>query len=447
MLPKMEKGEQMSDENLKIAVICVGDELLKGFTVNTNLSDMGKTLLHNGFIIDTATVIPDDKKIIQTHLYSLLKNGVDIIIFSGGLGPTVDDLTKPAIAEALELKLIINEDVAKHLKEYWKKRNKKMPEKVMNQALIPSGADYFLNTAGTAPGLLIKPELIKSDLKISTKKRVPAIILLPGPPSELNPMFIKDVIPFLKSLSGFQKVYTKTIFVTGLPESNIEEKTLPLLNNSDFSIAYCASPAAVKVYLSGNNKKLLIKKTAEIRKALGKYALPEKITNSVHYLVNFCKKNNLTLSVAESCTGGLIAATITEIPGASEIFKGGIVSYSNEWKQKILDVPYMTIEKFGAVSKECAEKMVVNLCNKYNTDIGISVTGIAGPTGGSPEKPIGLVYIGIYYKQPEKKSIKEKNINSTLHTTTHKFNFKGNREQVRQRTLYAACNLIRQFIK
>ena len=435
-------------ERLKIAVVCIGDELLKGFTVNTNLTDMGKTLLQYGYVINNAVVIPDIKEVIEENMRTLLKGGMDVIIFSGGLGPTVDDLTKPAIAEACGLKLVRNNKIAEDLESYWKHRGKKMPDTVMNQALVPEGADYFLNTVGTAPGLLIKPDLAKLELNISTKKRSsvpPAVILLPGPPSELNPMFIKDVIPYIQSLSGYSRTYTNTIFVTGIPESVVEEKTLPLIRNSDFSIAYCASPEAVKVYISGNDKTQLASKTQELRNILREYALPDQIRNSVHALIDLCKKNRLTISVAESCTGGLIAAAITDIPGASEVFKGSIVSYSNEWKEKLLGVSEQTLEEFGAVSRECAEEMVVNLCNKYKTDVGISVTGIAGPGGGSPAKPIGLVYIGIQYPQlKEAINNQEKSVNKT---DVREFNFNGNRSRIRQRTLYTACSLLRTELK
>jgi nicotinamide-nucleotide amidase len=445
-------------ERLKIAVVCIGDELLKGFTVNTNLSDMGATLLKNGFTIDNAIVIPDKKDVIQKTLHSLLKSGIDVVIFSGGLGPTVDDLTKPAVAEACGVKLIMNNKIASEIKSYWNRRDKRMPPSVINQALIPEGADYFINTVGTAPGLLIKPDPEKLKLNIPVQKTaslLPALILLPGPPSELNPMFIKDVIPYLKSLSGFLKVYCSTIFVTDLPESNIEEKTLPLIKKSGCSIAYCASPEAVKVYISGDNKEKLAEKTEEIRNALGDHALPEEVTDSVRYIVNYCKKNRLTISLAESCTGGLIAAAVTDIPGASAIFKGCVVSYSNEWKHQLLGVSEETLENFGAVSSECAEEMVVNLCDKYKTDIGISVTGIAGPGGGTSEKPAGLVYIGIKYRVRSKKqnenspSASKKISTRNLHKTgiiVKKFNFSGDRNRVRQRTLYTACNLLRTLL-
>ena len=409
-------------KRLKIAVVCIGDELLKGFTVNTNLTDIGSELLQHGLTIDSASVIPDNTDMIKKNVTSMLGSGMDIIILTGGLGPTVDDLTKAAVADLFNLKLVMSETVVEHLKSYWKNRKRRMPDKVMNQALIPEGAEIFPNNAGTAPGLLIQTS--------NPPPRLPAVILLPGPPSELNPMFKDYVIPYLTKLQGFKQLFTNTIHTTGLPESIIEEKTLPLIQGSDCSVAYCASPASVKVYISGTDQDTLTIKTDELRKILGKFALPNEIKNPIELVIDYCKKNHLTLSVAESCTGGLIGAAITDIPGASQVFKGGIISYSNEWKNKILRVSQETLDNFGAVSSKCAEEMVTNLCNYYNTDLGIAVTGIAGPAGGTPEKPVGLVYISVKFKAK---------------TLTKEFHFPGNRSRIRQRTLYTAATLLREL--
>ena len=405
---------------LRIAVICIGDELLKGFTVNTNLTDIGTELVQNGMFIESASVIPDNTEMIKQNISSMLQSGMDIIILTGGLGPTVDDLTKAAVSDFFNQKLVVSNEVTEHLQKYWKNRKREMPQKVMNQALVPEGAQIFPNNNGTAPGLLIQ----------RATPRLPAVILLPGPPSELNPMLKDYVIPYLKGLEGFQKLFTTTVHTSGLPESIIEEKTLQLITSSDCTAAYCASPAGVKIYISGADKKRLDNLTAKVRKRLGISALPHNKTTPVEMLIDYCRKNNLTISSAESCTGGLISAAITDIPGASQVFKGSIVSYSNEWKNKILRVSQETLDKFGAVSSQCAEEMVTNLCKYYNTDLGIAVTGIAGPSGGTLEKPVGLVYIAVKFKSD---------------TVTKKLYFSGNRNRIRQRTLYTAANLLREL--
>ncbi len=419
-------------KKIKIAAICIGDELLKGFTVNTNLSDIGSALLKSGFVVDRAVVIPDTKEAICNSMHDLIGAGMDLIIMTGGLGPTVDDLTKSTVAEACGLDLIVNNEVAESLKVYWSRRNKEMPESVMSQALVPEGSLFFPNEVGTAPGLLINLSETQPENSPNGHPGLPAIILLPGPPSEMNPMLGKYVIPYIKSLPDFEKLYTNTIHVAGLPESHVENKTLPLVKSLELSVAYCASPEAVKVYLSGNNIEKLNAGTEKLREVLREYALPEGSTTAVDEIVNYCIKNSLTLSVAESCTGGLIAAAVTDIPGTSQIFKGGIVSYSNEWKHELLGVSSATLEKYGAVSYECAMEMVSNLCEKYNSDMGISVTGIAGPGGGTPEKQVGLVYIGVKFREK---------------TVVKKFEFPGNRKRVRKRTVYAACNLLCNLFK
>ena len=408
---------------LRIAVICIGDELLKGFTVNTNLTDIGTELIQNGLLIESASVIPDNTEMIKQNISSMLNSGMDIIILTGGLGPTVDDLTKAAVADLFKLQLVMNDEVIEQLKKYWKNRNRVMPNKVMNQALVPEGAKIFPNNNGTAPGLLIQ--------RTTPPPCLPAVILLPGPPSELNPMFKDYVVPYLNSLKGFEKLFTNTVHTSGVPESIIEKKTLKLITSSNCSAAYCASPAGVKIYISGTDRNKLDDLTDKIREELGISALPPGITTPVEMLIDYCKQNNLTVSAAESCTGGLIGAAITDIPGASQVFKGSIVSYSNEWKNKILRISQETLEHFGAVSSQCAEEMVTNLCKHYNTELGIAVTGIAGPTGGTAEKPVGLVYIAVKYKSEK---------------VVKKFHFSGNRDRIRQRTLYTAANLLRELV-
>ncbi len=417
-------------KSIKIAAVCIGDELLKGFTVNTNLSDIGSNLLASGFSLEKAIVIPDTKALIQDVMEDLLRGGMDIVIFTGGLGPTVDDLTKPAVAEALGLKLLLNDVVAEHLRLYWSRRDRQMSESVMSQAFVPEGAECFPNEVGTAPGLLINISGTCRGISKDSDVSLPCVILLPGPPGEMKPMLRKYVIPYLESITGFDKIYTDTLHVAGLPESRVEQMTLPLIEESGMNIAYCASPEAVKVYISGNNRENLNRKVIQLREKLTSYVLPEGTVSSVDDMMKFCLDKNISLAVAESCTGGLIASAITDISGASRIFKGGIVSYSNEWKHELLGVAPETLEKYGAVSYECASEMVINLCGKYETDAGISVTGIAGPGGGTVEKPVGLVFIGAKFRDM---------------IVVKEFNFPGNRERVRQQTLYTACNLLRSL--
>jgi len=410
---------------LKISLICIGDELLKGFTVNTNLTNIGNTMTTAGLIIHEAAVIPDIPKAITEMIERLFQHDTDIIITTGGLGPTVDDLTKQAISAFLELPLKHNEDIVDAIKKYWGRRKQTMPKSVLSQALIPEGAKWFPNEVGTAPGILIKAEKFRKSTSLSPE--TPCIIMLPGPPSELNPMFKKHVMPFLERIEP-EKRFTETIHVSGLPESIVEKRTENLIPEaSDLSIAYCASPEAVRVYLSGTDYEQLKAKKCELETVLADRLLPAGVISPAEHTVKIFREKNITLACAESCTGGMIAAAITDIPGASSVFKGSVVSYSNEWKENLLKVPEKVLIQYGAVSSECAEEMVENLCSLYHTDAGISVTGIAGPDGGTAEKPVGLIYIGVKFKDK---------------TIVKQYNFPGGRDRVRRRTVSTALNIL-----
>jgi nicotinamide-nucleotide amidase len=250
--------------------------------------------------------------------------------------------------------------------------------------------------------------------------------MLPGPPGEFTPMVRAHLIPYLKRNCDFDTFFTNTIPVVDMPESEVERLTAKLIPD-DMSIAYCASPACVKTYISGSSRKALLEKEREIRGILGAHALPPGFSSPMEFLLRELRERKMTLGIAESCTGGMIAAETTSFPGASQVFKGGVVAYSNELKRKLLDIPEELLEKHGAVSGECAGAMVENLCRKLDVDAGIAVTGIAGPGGGTPEKPVGLVYAGI-------------RVNGE--TKVKKFQFPGDRKRVRERTLHSSVNAL-----
>lgn len=409
----------------KIYVISIGDELLKGFTLNTNLLDMGATLTESGLVLDGSMIIPDTKKSIIKTIESAIDIGADIIITTGGLGPTVDDLTKGTIATHLNLDLFTHPELLESLEQYWKDRTKPMPKNISSQAELPQGAVYFPNDCGTAVGIVVKCNLNSSKLD-----REQYIIMLPGPPNELKPMFKNHVIPFLNSLQS-EKQHTKTIKIIALSESIVERRTLHLIDQ-DQSIAYCASPDMVKVYITGINQQSLNKTEKRIREELEGDTLPYGIESTCEYIIQRLKAKNLTLSCAESCTGGLIASEITNTPGASEVFKGSVITYSNEWKKDLLQIPKQLLQEHGAVSSECALAMVNNLCSIYKSDVGISVTGIAGPSGGSAEKPVGLVYIAV--KINNKSFVK-------------KYILRGDRSTIRRKTVASAFNLLNESMK
>ncbi len=405
---------------MKISVLCIGDELLRGSTTNTNLAKIGQLLGAAAMFPLMEMAVKDTGDSIIDGLDVLLSRS-DIIISTGGLGPTSDDVTKTVVAEYFGLKLIKNAKVADRIKSFWSARRLgKMPSSVLNQALVPDGAQILENRTGTAPGLIVK-----------NKKSGKTIIMLPGPPHEMTPMFEEFVVPYLKSVSK-ERLHTELIYVSGIPESCVEEKAAPIISSEpELSIAYCASPESIKVFLSSKNAKLVSEKMNEIRKALKEHLLlpgARSIAEDIYFLL---KKRKYKLGVSESCTGGLIASAITDIPGSSEVFSGSAVVYSNDWKLKVLGIRKTTLEKYGAVSSQCAREMADNICIKYGADAGIAVTGIAGPAGGTELKPVGLVFIATRY---EGKAFVEQ------------YKFPGTRDMVRRRAVSSALNQLRRQI-
>lgn len=409
---------------MKIAILCIGDELLRGSTVNQNLALIGQELRTIALIPELELTVPDDREAIFRALDFILPE-FNIIITTGGLGPTADDITKPAVADYLGLKLAENTQIASSLKRYLNLgKIGNFPQKIMNQALVPEGATVLANRVGTAPGLHIKYTLKSNEENKN-------IFMLPGPPYEAIPIFREFVIPYLKSAIR-KEIHTEVIYSAGIPESILEERLSPLMSGSpEISIAYCASPENVKVFLSGTDKDSVKNKSEQLKSLLKESALSSGFCSVAEELSAILKNLGLRISIAESCTGGMLAGAITDLPGASDILDGSIVAYSNRWKMNLLGVRKETLKNYGAVSGECAKKMVDNLCSKYGTDVGIALTGIAGPGGVSPQKPAGLVFIATKYKE---------------NSIVKNYNFPGNREMVRRRAVTTALNQLRKQI-
>ncbi len=414
--PQFEKGISI----MKISILCVGDELLRGSTTNTNLAKIGQLLGAAALFPVMEMSVKDAGESIIDGLGVLLPRS-DVVISTGGLGPTSDDVTKTVVAGYFGLKLEKNAKVADRIKSFWSARRLgKMPSSVLNQALVPQGAQILENRTGTAPGLVVK-----------NVKSGKTVIMLPGPPHEMTPMFEEFVVPYLKLVSR-DRLYTEVIYVSGIPESCVEEKAAPLVSSgSGLSIAYCASPESIKVFLSGRKAGAVAEKMREIKKTLGENLLlpgAKSIAEDIYLLL---KKRKYKLALAESCTGGMIAAAVTEIPGSSEVFSGSAVVYSNDWKEKVLGVAKTTLEKYGSVSSRCAVEMADNVCVEYGADAGIAVTGIAGPGGGTELKPVGLVFIATRYVGK---------------TVVEQYKFPGTRDMVRRRAVSSALNQLRRQI-
>lgn len=411
---------------MKISVLCIGDELLKGVTINTNQAFIGQELLSIGIVADHSLVVADEKEPLVKALDYLLSTS-DVVVTTGGLGPTADDITKHVVAEYLGMGFVQDRNVLEKLHSYWQKRNESrdMPEGLLSQTMVIEGAQVLQNSQGSAPGMWIPLSEEGSD-------KSKFIVMLPGPPREMKPMFTEAVLPLLKQHNG-NVSFNKLFYIAGLPESLVEQRMQPAIEQlKGLSVAYCASYDGVKLFLRSDDQFVVEEAARHAKEIFAESILPEGQTDLAADVVRIMNKKSLTMSTAESCTGGMIAGRITDIPGSSAIFPGAIVVYCNEWKQNELGVKTETLEAFGAVSEECVTELVNNLVDKYSTDAGIAVSGIAGPGGATETKPVGLVYIGVRFKDQ---------------VIVERYEFSGNRQAVRDRTVSKALNTLRLLIR
>lgn len=403
-------------------IVCIGTELLLGHIVNSNASYIARKLAELGIDHYFQTTVGDNPQRLSSTIRTALSRS-DIVITTGGLGPTIDDITANVIAKTIDRKLILERAVLKDVADYFKRQNKKIPKDSLRQALIPEGAKWLKNPYGTAPGLIIE-----QGAKI--------LIALPGPPREMGPMVEDHVVPYLRSRSkAGQILKSKSLKLTGLVEAKVNQKVKDLLRLSgpvQVGIYARLGEVELKVMVKEKNEKSAdneIKKLERIiRKRVGSHVYGVDDETLEGAVGNLLAKRKKTVAVAESCSGGLMANLITNISGASKYFKSGIVAYSNDSKVNDLDVPADVIKKNGAVSPQVAKKMAAGIRNRANVDIGIAVTGIAGPKGATKKKPVGLVFIALSTK---KKS------------NCRQFNFSGLRTEVKLQTAQAALNMLR----
>ena len=369
-------------------IIAVGTELLLGQIANTNAQFLAQKLSEVGVSCYFQTVVGDNPERLKTAL-AIASERSDIVITTGGLGPTSDDLTKEIVAEFCGLDCVLDEESLRLIEERFARMGKKhMAQNNVKQAEMPRDCIILRNNHGTAPGAIVE-----RDSKI--------YILLPGPPFEMKSMFTESVRDYLAAKTG-EVIYSRTLRVFGIGESDLEEKLGEVMKSENPTIAMYAKPGEVTLRLttlakdSTEAERLLEPLTAKVREILGDMVYGEGEDYSLaQAVVERLKPRGLKVSFAESCTGGLVAAKLTDIPGASEVFDGGIVTYSNEQKEKLLGVPSEMLEEFGAVSQEVAEAMARGVRERFGADIGVGITGVAGPSGGTADKPVGLVYIGI----------------------------------------------------
>jgi nicotinamide-nucleotide amidase len=374
---------------MRIEILNTGSELLLGNTVNTHAAWFGRELFKLGLRISRQTTVPDGDAIREAMTESVQR--ADVLIVTGGLGPTSDDITREITAEVLGLELITDEAALRSMEAFFAIRGRPMADANLKQALTPVGADVLPNPNGTAPGVHVPPRL--------NGRAACAIFLLPGPPRELYPMFHTEVVPRLRALSGIETpAQVLELKFTGIGESDFHQGIdARLAKIPELEYGYCAHIGEVDLRLIGPPEAL----EAARKTALGdftKFLVSDDGASLETVVVRALTNMRRTIATAESCTGGLIAHRITNVPGASEVFTHGFVTYANEAKVKVLGVSPGDIDKHGAVSETVACQMASGALRVSGADIAVAVTGIAGPGGGTAEKPVGTAWIGIATK-------------------------------------------------
>jgi len=390
---------------MRVGIITIGNELLSGFTVDRNAAWIGQQLLSSGVKVNVHHTIPDDFGVIYDTLeYQFREWRCDQIIVTGGLGPTVDDITVSSFLEYFDDSHEFDKEYWEILSERFKRLNFKMPNLNKNQAYKSKRGIMIPNLVGTARGLHYtkKHDSVLKSVKglITGDKNRVNFFALPGVPKEMKSMFTNYVLPEIeKSLK--KKVVCKSIRTTGVPESILQEKITDIIdaNKEKCDIAFLPHRMlGVDIRLTSSDNQLVEDLINSIVPRIKKYVYGYDNDKLEQVIADLLIQNNLTVSTAESCTSGLLASRLTDVPGSSQYFKGGSVCYSNELKINDIGVDKDLIERYGAVSEEVAESLAKNIAKKNKTDIGIGITGIAGPGGGTEKKPVGLVFVGIFYK-------------------------------------------------
>ncbi|HHU63560.1 MAG TPA: competence/damage-inducible protein A [Clostridiales bacterium] len=405
-------------------IISVGTELLLGQIANTNAQYISQALSKIGVNVYFHTVVGDNPQRIK-DCFKRAYDRSDLVIITGGLGPTSDDITKEVLAEFFGVPLVINEECERNIKEFFKKIGKPCTANNLKQAYILQGATVIPNNNGTAPGILYK-------------KNEKLFFLLPGPPDEMKGMIDRFVLPYLAK-SNNSIIKSKVLKIIGIGESSVEEMLKDIITSQkNPTIAPLAGGGEVTIRITAKAENeeegnILIKETEHlIRKRLKNNIYGQDDDTIEQVVVNELKALGYMLSIAESCTGGLVANLITNVPGASHIFDRGFITYSNESKVELLGVPREIIEKNGAVSPQTAKAMAEGLLSRTSSNMALAVTGIAGPGGGTPEKPVGLVYVAVADRSQ---------------TRVSRFNFVGNRQRNKLMTAKYALNTLRLFIQ
>ncbi|HTP12961.1 MAG TPA: competence/damage-inducible protein A [Bacteroidota bacterium] len=406
-------------------IVTIGDELLIGQVINTNASYIAEQLNSVGIFDDTMTTVGDDEaSILKAFDHALSVH--DVVVVTGGLGPTHDDITRAAVCKFFTTDLVVNAEAFENIKNRFANRNIALVRRNEEQALVPRGCTVIQNRHGTAPGYLFE-------------RHGKYFIVMPGVPAEMKGMMDEFVVPYFSKLGTGTSILHRTLKTTGIAESILADQIGDigelLGTSTGASLAFLPGPTGVRLRITVRSSsraraESTIRDVEQKIRAKAEQYIYGTDTEDIEAVVGrMLRERKMRLSVAESCTGGLIADRVTNVPGSSDYFERGMVTYSDESKRAELGVPESSLERFGAVSREVAEAMALGIRTASNTDIGVSTTGIAGPTGGSEEKPVGLVWIG-YSDRHE--------------TVALRFNFPGDRRIFKERVSQAALELVRR---
>ncbi len=407
-------------------IITIGDEILIGQIVDTNSAWIAKEFNLLGISIHQITSVSDDREHIKEAVTKALATH-DLVLITGGLGPTKDDITKQVLTELFKTTLVLDEIAFQNIKSIFVKRGFEILESNIAQAMLPENCTPLYNTCGTAPGMWFD---------INHK----VVVSMPGVPYEMKAMMQLDVLPRLKNMFTFPVINHCTLQTSGVGESFLAEKIKAVEARlpSHIKLAYLPSIGMVRLRLTGkgSDEQQLAQEIEdfknELKDELGSIIFAEGDISLAEHVCELLKAKKKTLALAESCTGGFVSSLIVQIPGCSECFMGSTVTYSYDAKEKELGVKHETLSKFGAVSEECVDEMLQGVIRKYHTDCAIAISGIAGPDGGTQDKPVGTIYIGIMVNG--KKIIK-------------RYQFEKHRVRNIERAAMAALNMLRMALE
>ncbi len=414
---------------MTVEMIFVGTEILLGNIVNTNAAYLSEQCALLGLSCYYQTVVGDNEGRLEETLKLALSRS-DIVILSGGLGPTKDDLTKEVAARTFGMELVEDPHTRELLAEDFRRMDiRQVTENNWKMALIPEGAIVVDNRNGMAPGLILKGKMPGMEAERTA-------ILLPGVPGELLPMFGEDIVPYLRSLQS-EGIYSHMVKICGIGESKVETMIQDLVSaQQNPTIAPYAKTGEVHLRVTARAKTeekaeaLMAPVLAELKSRFGDHLFTtEESVTLEDTVITLLKEKGMTVTTAESCTGGLLAGRLLNVPGASAVYREGYITYADEAKEKILGVPHEILESKGAVSEETAALMAGGAAKAAGADAAVSVTGLAGPDGGTAEKPVGLVYIGCFMAGRVK---------------VQEYHFTGNREKIREYAVARALTLLRK---